>query len=313
MQDDGPVSRRVALLGTPGAGKTTFLAALSIALTRQSGLGWRLRGGNEPSERALIELTRDLATGRRFPETTYSNEYQWVFESPARFSDKKRLRLGRRKANDVWQFAVDIAEIPGGILYPDGSAALHADNILRSIMDSDVIILFADPLWEGDDGNLALRTFDLLMQLSARVRSVPADKFPQHVAVCVTKFDDRRVWGCATTEELLISDSGGFPVVDQQNAQSFMRVLFAELGTGDGKYLPDILERTFNRDRMAYFITSSIGFYRSRLANRFDPDDYMNLMSRSDDDRRAIRGPVHPINVAEAFGWVCEKLLEDQS
>ena len=61
-----PADYSITMWGAPATGKTTFLAALSIALIR-FGSVWCVNGADEASTDMLIRLTTGLATDRCFP------------------------------------------------------------------------------------------------------------------------------------------------------------------------------------------------------------------------------------------------------
>jgi hypothetical protein len=62
----------------------------------------------------------------------------------------------------------------------------------------------------------------------------------------------------------------------------------------------------FYPDRIKYFITSAIGFYRHD-EGQFRVDDYQNTVQEADGLVR-IRGSIHPINVVEPLLWLGQQL-----
>src|SRR4051794_24920510 len=100
--------------GAPGSGKTTFLAALSIALNRRRD-GWKVVGADSGSTQALVKMTTELATDRAFPEATQGlSRYKWflvgqVEEQVGRWYNRKTVRRGL-------QLGLDLLD-PSGELY----------------------------------------------------------------------------------------------------------------------------------------------------------------------------------------------------
>ena len=74
---NGSDARRITVWGAPTTGKTTFLAALNVALERQNE-PWRVIGTNEAAAEALARFERALVRDRMFPEATQGLElYSW--------------------------------------------------------------------------------------------------------------------------------------------------------------------------------------------------------------------------------------------
>ena len=65
------------------------------------------------------------------------------------------------------------------------------------------------------------------------------------------------------------------------------------------------LPRYFQRERIRYFVTSAIGFYRN--SSKFLEDDAENAVEQGD-GRAKIRGRIHPINVLEPVLWLGESI-----
>ena len=71
-------ARRIAIWGPPGCGKTTFIAALSIALIRQPG-DWMVAGRDRASAHALVAMqaskafTFSGASGQGLPFRNHMN------------------------------------------------------------------------------------------------------------------------------------------------------------------------------------------------------------------------------------------------
>lgn len=85
----GQAGHGITMRGAPTTGKTTFLAALSIALIRR-GSAWRVKGLDSESNELLIDLTVGLTKDQLFPDGTIGiAHYRWAL-------DGKRQRRIRR-------------------------------------------------------------------------------------------------------------------------------------------------------------------------------------------------------------------------
>ena len=115
-----PPQNQIVMLGAPGSGKTTFLSALSIALNRQS-LGWRLRGVDEPSVKALIGATELLASGHQFPSSTQDIEtYNLALDATLPPVRRRPFRRRREEHVSIGLKLVDIAGTTVPVCYLPG-------------------------------------------------------------------------------------------------------------------------------------------------------------------------------------------------
>ena len=86
------IMRRIGLWGAPGSGKTTFLAALNVAVLR-GGHNWRIFGVDDEATAFLSESTAMLTERREFPEATTNLEHRsWVMmgETEVRYGSRWR-------------------------------------------------------------------------------------------------------------------------------------------------------------------------------------------------------------------------------
>ena len=94
--------------GAPSSGKTTFLAALSLALNRRGG-DWNLAGANEASEKILIRLTAALTRGHAFPDATEAIEqYNWVLNGQVRPGKMRRFRRDKEQIVKPVRVSLDL-------------------------------------------------------------------------------------------------------------------------------------------------------------------------------------------------------------
>jgi hypothetical protein len=172
-----------------------------------------------------------------------------------------------------------------------------------------------DPIREFTRGDAYDKTYSLLMDLIAAVADAPDfdGRLPHHVAVCVTKFDDPRVFKTAESLRMLVWDEHdplGFPRVHSSDARSLMHSLCKVSRNGTGEVVPQLLEQYFHPDRISYFVTSAVGFMLSKRTRMFDVQDTENVY-RIESGESLVRGPVNPINVVEPVLWLVEQLTLD--
>ena len=304
----------VAMWGAPSSGKTTFLAALSLALAQQD-RDWRIAGADDASTNVLIRLTSGLSRDRAFPEATSGMEhYRWLLVGRVR-RRLPRSWLRTEYRDEPVRIALDLTDVSGEIYESDKLArALRADLVDNLTRSRGILFLF-DPIREFEKGDVFDHTFGVLAQLEQHMDGSPDlidGRLPHHVAVCITKFDEIRVLSSAEKLGLVVSDPGdpfGFPRVDDNDARDFFSQLCRISQSGNADFVLRTLERYFVPDRVKYFVTSAIGFHVSPGLGAYDPDDYQNQLRDDNEPRRArIRSTVHPINVVEPVLWLAGKL-----
>jgi hypothetical protein len=305
----------IAMWGPPGSGKTTFLAALSVALNR-NGLGWKIYGGDEGSEKQLIQMNTQLVSGRTFPRGTVGiEEYSWVLSGPHRNAHKK---LFRKSQDEHVSVRLDLVDAQGEIAGPEMKFT-QREELIDGLVRSRGIVYIFDPMRESDDGDAFDHTFGMLVQLARRMEEEGGwrgGRLPHYVAVCITKFDAPPILVTAQRMGLTVpsDDAHGFPRVPDYEARDLFEQLCTVSGTGNAEMVINSLEQYFDPRRIRYFVTSAIGFYLGR-GGRFDEDDPNNLLLMEEIDprlgakRTRIRGPVHPINVIEPVFWLIDQML----
>jgi hypothetical protein len=309
----------ITLLGAPTSGKTTFLAALSIALTRkQHGdeQGWNVVGADTASRRALVTLTMALADSHTFPPATALaiHRYRWLLVGPV-WRTVPRRWLGTKRVMQPVQIGLDLADASGELASPDQeSQGGPRKDLIDNLVDSRGIVFLFDPISEAERGDAFKYIYSVLAELAERM--VSEQKFadgvlPHHVAVCVSKFDDVRVLTTAEKLDMIVAEPGddyGFPRVVSEDAREFFVQLCRILNTGDAELVLNTIEQYFRKDRIRYFVTSAIGFYVNPRDNVYDPEDMQNLLEGTNPQDAKIRGSVHPINVVEPLMWLAGQL-----
>ncbi|MDH2427419.1 hypothetical protein [Sphaerisporangium sp. TRM90804] len=326
QQKPSPPEHSIAIWGAPGSGKTTFLAALNIALMHKKG-PWRIFGSDGPSSDFLVEMTTALSKNQSFPEATQAiGNYRWVLSRKA--DDDGPGRSLRPKPKTAHRIGLDVVDAPGGFYHaqrakagPDREALL--DNLERS---SGIVYLF-DPIREFKSGDAFDFLHGVLTDLAGRMLSngeYADDMLPHHLAVCVTKFDDLRVLRTAQKLGMLMpdpDDQHSFPRVDDDYAEELFQELCSVSSSGYAGMVVPALKQFFRREQIKFFVTSSIGFFVDPAKGSFDLDDPQNLLPEAPRHpgepagpggppakRYRIRGPVYPINVVEPMLWLGQRM-----
>ena len=304
---------RIVAWGPPSSGKTTFLAAIGIALNRKPG-GWSVAGANDASEMALIMGTAGLSSEKTFPSGTQTIDYyDWVLNG---WIPSARRGLFRTEQHRVpVRIGLQLVDVAGEIAHYDKVGSAIRQELIENFRRSRGIIYIFDPAREYDHGDIFDFTFGPLVQLARQATDapgLPGVRLPHYVAVCITKFDDIRVFETAKALNLIAvdpADSYRLPRVNSNDARKLLRNLCAQSGSGNAEMALNALEQYFLPGRIKYFVTSSVGFYIDPGSGRFNPDDYQNYIPGDHENQARIRGPVHPINVAEPLLWLSDKII----
>jgi hypothetical protein len=295
----------ITMLGAQASGKTTFLATLPIALLRQD-IGWSLRGDNPGSTQALVTLTNEVTEDRVFPRPTGAIEnYKWSLDGELPRAVKEWHWWGFRRKDLPVTIPLDLIDAPADSA--DGSQMFGraiSQRFVGNLARSAGIVLCFDPLSEFERGDAFQYTYGVLTQLKSQLGS--HGSLPHHVAVCITKFDEIRVLESAQKLKLVEYDPEPpeFPKVPDEYAREFFTRLCRLSRTDNAELVLPLLEQTFRKERIRFFVTSAIGFYVDQRIGVFDPEDYQNHIPKSGDENARIRGAIHPINVVEPILWL---------
>jgi hypothetical protein len=197
---------------------------------------------------------------------------------------------------------------PGALM---GSAQMGRrlrQELVTHMANSRGILYMFDPIGEFNRGDAYDKTYSLIMDLMAAVPDEQRFKgrLPHHVAVCVTKFDEPRVFRTAQLLNLLARDDHhphGFPLVHDTDARDLLLELCKVGRNRNTQMVPQLLEKYFHPARITYFVTSSVGFMLNKRTRRFDAEDTENIF-RIATGETLVRGPVNPINVVEPVLWL---------
>jgi hypothetical protein len=326
---------KIGLWGAPTSGKTTFLAALSIAATRKRDQRIQLFGADDASTHFLIEQTALLTSDLRFPPATNQESHlNWVMHMDA---DAQVRRFGRNWTDKVrFAFDLDFLDVPGRVYDPRagapaaGSPHLFGDEadqasavgtsgddeaFLHDLASCDGLVLLFDPTNEWQKNEVFHYFHGTLLKIAQRRLRDPArttNLLPQYVAVCTTKFDHNDVYRKACEMGFVSPsiDERLFPKVSDRRAEEFFVAIGKESKLSNADLVRDTLRNFFEEGRVQFFVTSAIGF-RVDSTGRFDEWDFENVDERSGPSPR-IRGPIYPINVIEPQMWLGQKLAGGQ-
>jgi hypothetical protein len=311
---DESADRSITMWGPPSTGKTTFLAALAIALLRH-GPVWRVKGVDEASADELTKMTLGLTRGRSFPPGTVGiAHYRWAMHGRLERKVRRRWFGYRLREQDV-RIRLDLVDSQGKLTSPDMQDLTARADLINNLMNSSAIIFLYDPIREADyDGDAFGHTFGVLQQMAQRSSDSPDGRLPHYVAVCVTKFDERRILQTAEKLNLLDYDIDAprFPKVPDRFAKELFTELCKVESGSEAELVPQLLEQNFMADRIKYFITSAIGFYVDERTGNFNPGDYLNHLFDEANPREArIRGSIRPINIVEPMLWLADMLTAE--
>ncbi len=301
----------IVLLGPAASGKTSLLAALPVALARANA-SWKIIAADERSRQFLIESVDQFISHSTFPAATRPLEgIRLHLAGPTTRTTRSRFR--RRQEIVPVDIHVTMIDPPGEVFSPDHYGKSVTAGINDVLVRSHGIICTFDPIrdTQGEDSYSFLS--NLIAQLSRRLHD-SADfggKLPHYLAVCMTKFDDPRIFRSAERTGLITIDPDDpfeFPRVHNDDARALL-----SLSAGDkGQHLINLIGQYFLPERVRFFVTSSAGFYADPRTGEFNREDSQNVVETP--NRGAIiRGPLHPINVAEPFIWLAQQIAADTS
>lgn len=304
-----PPTGGITMLGATQTGKTTFLAALQIALLRRPELGWSLTGDNPGSTQALISFADKMTHEHLFPAATPESvieDYRWSLEADLPGAVKEWHWWGFRRLPRHIRIALNLVDAAGG--NADGRKIFGlptAERLVDNLARSAGIVLFFDPLREFEYGDAFRHTHGVLTQL----RHLAHGRLPHYVAVCITKFDEIKVLRSAQMLRVVQYDpeKQEFPRIHEEYAQEFFERLILLSRSDNASLIRPLLQQTFHEERVRFFVTSAIGFYVDPWDRVFDPDDYQNHVTIPGEKGR-IRGGIYPINVLEPVLWLSRNM-----
>ncbi|MEV7008580.1 hypothetical protein [Streptosporangium sp. NPDC051022] len=315
----------IGMWGPIGSGKTTFLAALNIAAMRSQSR-WKLVGTDDEATDFLVDQTHSLVEERVFPPATVAiKPFRWSLIGRAEVPAGRRW--GREITEEVTlEVNLDLLDVGGGMFdrvpttpARDGDELGFGEEpdrdddevLFNHLAGQGGIVYLYDPVREADKGDAFRffnRTLERLKQRSFEQRGFTDGYLPQHLAVCVTKFDHKTVYDRIRSRGLRSVDDTDemLPRVRDEDAAEAFRELCSITHDGGADLVRRAIENNFHPDRVAYFVTSAVGFHVGP-SGRFMERDFQNVVVGPDGKAR-IRGPVRPINVLEPVLWLAKRL-----
>jgi hypothetical protein len=285
-----PVQKKITLWGGPGSGKSTYLAALALAAYQSQAGGWVINGADEESIEFLLAATSALKNGA-FPPPADSQTTRYAFQICGKI----------KKTNGTFSFLDQYMQIDLVLRVTDRPGQdfmASPEETAKDMADCDGLILLYD--YELDlDGH---PNFEYLHAVAEYLRVhcaqnlLPRGRLPQHVAVCLSKYDHAPTFQWLY-ENQMISWAGG----DNYRNIPYLAQPRWALSRLDNLVLP-LLERNFDPQRIAYFGVSSIGFYHR-------PDGGVEANVATDADTPIIRSGknIYPLNVLGPILWLVER------
>jgi hypothetical protein len=319
--------QKIGLWGASGSGKTSFLAALYVAVNETKD-DWKIIGDNRASVDFLTRMTDSMTRRHIFPPKTEAiQKLSWTIVGEIEQTVGGRFR--RREEKIPLRFRLDLIDAAGRLFAGEDGDRVNsdddlsldfnetrterveksdADQLVEELASCDGLVYLFDPLREHEHGD-EFRHFQWTLQHIAFLcdqNSRFGTHLPHYLAVCITKLDDPKVFATADNLGYLTADTDDqylFPRVHPDRTED----LYVELGgrspTGSALKVHDSIRRYFHRDRVRYFATSSVGFYVPPGANLFRRANFRNVVP-DNDNGRVIRGDIHPINVLEPLLWI---------
>ncbi|WP_392968048.1 hypothetical protein [Streptomyces sp. LN245] len=278
--------RTIAVLGAANSGKTTFLAAASLAATTaRPRLGrWNVVAESEQAENFLVQQTNALTVVRRFPEATMG---------PTAFSYVFRAEVTNGRRAERVDFALDFCDVGGGEYRRENYGRNHALD--EHLGRAGHLVILLDPLNHGGQAELLIPHLQRLAQEFHESGRMLKGRLPHHVAFCVTKFDDPAVFQDARRGNWVGQTSQGDPCVPAADAEDY--VAWLSRSSADVAEARALVLECFLARRVSWYAVSAIGFHRTR-DGVLNPDDCSN-QTYDENGRRVLRGPARPLNVLE--------------
>jgi hypothetical protein len=314
----GPTTMKIGIWGSPASGKSTLLAALQHATgNADRSLGrWNLFPLTEESKELLVIWNQRLVTDRKFPEATSiaaEAELRWRFRGDLAGSKYQPPWHRLRRVPEPSNFDLDLIDVNGEVFGPrptDKDVPVEVvTRTLGHLANAQGLIYLFDPITERETPTVAQYMNRPLAELASLVESMDrtiGGRLPHYISVCVTKFDDPRLFQQACRAGFVNTGRDGRPRVLRKHAKRFFDALCAgkfweepdERGANGPRFVRDMLRQYFHPARTRYYVTSSIGFNLG-ADGQFDPARYSMVREEEEEEGRRIIGPIEPINVLE--------------
>jgi hypothetical protein len=309
-----PSREGISMWGAPSSGKTTFGAALAVALEKHPEERWRLRGTDVRSSDELGTMQNTLVHDGEFPTASMNAaDYNWQLVKPDPRAGKRGF-LGLPRRDHTERIPMHLRDGPGRYQNPKNwPDEPSARDLVETMSRCAGFIFLYDPVSEAENGDAYQHMNSLLTRLDQRAGGGQGGYLPQYLAVCLAKFDDDRVYRSARIANVVDYDheGDGRPYVDAEGAEEFFERMCRASPHPAAQELPQKLRSYFHPDRIRFYVTSAIGFYVSPASGRFDPSDFRNI-SWEPGEKAKIRAAIRPINVVEPVLWLTDNLKRPQ-
>ena len=298
---------RIGIWGGSGSGKTTFLSALELATLLDPHGNWNIWGNDEASSGSVEFLLRgsEKLRSKEFPDPTVGiNRALYTYEISGKlttgfagFVNALRGLVGKPRSV---RFTLNVFDYPGGDLL----TADPADPLWENLASCDGLVYLFDPHMDdptSDNFKCLSRSMNMMQQVLRRSNRAPMDDglLPHYLAVCVTKFDDDYVFTRLREANLIYQDPNTpeqVPyVLDTEKAFE----CFAD------RYTIPKIRNSFHKDRVRFFLTSSIGFYREE--GKVNIDRCCNVSTEP--GHLKILGDPIPVGIFEPLLWIQSQLV----
>lgn len=320
---------RIGLWGGVSSGKTLFTGALEIAANAAGaavqGHGVRVIAANDEATHHMKEATTALGRkGNLPPATVEATDLRWVFSGKLTYPSAS----GRRFHLPAWlsrtvRFELDVRDPPGGdyrnvdLTSTRPSAEAQINQSVEALTRADGLIYLFDPIAAAEDNEFPEYFTDTLARLNTvSVADGRQGRYlPQRLAVCVTKFDDDRVFRRAVAAGLVYSDpAGALRVPGNRLAGEFFELICKDTGHTNALHLLESIRNNFSPRSVRYYVTSAVGF-SSGSASTASADPILryrpNVQESVDNQRRVIE-QARPINVLEPVLDLVRLVRRDQ-
>jgi len=314
---------RIGLWGGVHSGKTLFAGALQIAVNalgaRGDGAGLRSTPMNVDARRHMMEAFSALGKNSDLPASTVNaRDLRWTFSG--KLQDPEMRRTGVNALSWMYrsvQFELDLRDPPGSD-YDNDPEGEEINESIRKLISADGIIYLFDPIIDGRDARFETLFLDTLSRLSASsiVRGKVDRYLPQRLAVCVTKFDDDRVFKRAVSAGLVFSDTvGRLRVPTGKSSRAFFELLCESSGDDNSLHLLHAIRNNFRPESVRYYITSALGFCGER-GDAKPPwpglRRYPNVMDTAG-NHQGVREQARPVNVIEPLLYLVRQTRRDRA
>jgi len=286
----------IGIWGGTQSGKTTYLSALEIATLLDPTGSWNIFGNDAISPGSvdfLLTGTESLRDGHFPPPTISRQVYTYeIIGKPGGFAGLIGSLLDAVGKPRSFQFNLHVFDYPGGDLL----TADPGNPLWEQLAGCDGLVYLFDPV-AADNFKCLTRSTSMIRQVLARQPGalLSDGRLPHHLAVCVTKFDDDEVFTKLRNAELVIHDKNKPKQAPYVKEEEKAFECFADIFT-----IPKI-RRSFKNDRVRFFLTSSIGFYRDG-EGKIDIERCCNVVKEPGGDK--IRGIPMPYGVFEPLLWI---------